>query len=142
MENKVIETKNLALLFDGRKIQFGKLVEDKNLFVTLDNCGGYYYSSEMLNRGIIKGETQVLTLDKLYSKSEPINNKQKLRNTLDNLEDATLFCVYSKGTMELKDIRKVEVFLTKSIVSRFMHEEAQTMFDESILPMFEESVAE
>ena len=113
MENRIVETKKLALLFDGRNAQFGNVYQDQQLFLTLSKSGGFRYTDEIFNKGIKTKYSQVITLEALYSKDLPEVFRKKLRSSLGALEDATLLCVYEKGEMELKDLAKVELFLSK-----------------------------
>lgn len=137
MENRVVNTKDLALLFDGNKAMFGLVFTDRNLFVNKDRASYYRYSSTQFNKGVSTKDSSVITLNALYSKDMPEILRAQLRNTLGALEDATLLCIYEKGEVELKDLLKVELFLTQSLKARKYEEEAKKMFEESVMPILE-----
>jgi len=137
MENKLINATDLSLFYDGRKVCFGNVYEDKKLFVLLDKTSGYYFSEDQYNKPLTNGQSQILSLNYMYSINEPAENRIEVRSSLDSLEDTVLYCIYKKGNINYYDLKKVEVFLTKSISSRFTQEEANKMFEESIVNILE-----
>ena len=138
MENKILKTDSLALCYDGRSVIFGTIARE-NLFVSLDCMTGVYFEKEQYNKGLLKNQNSIIVLNDLYSKDSEYNKKY-LRSQFDTLEDATLLCLWKRRRAELKDLKKVELFLTKSINSRIQKEEAVEMFEEIIAPMLEEGL--
>lgn len=118
MENKKIETKELALYFDGKKSHFGYLKNDGKLFLGLEESFGQHLEPVQKNaKFILYGVPSVVELKDLQSFA-PIDLG------LDELEHKFLVSLYETKDVQMYELIKMQAILSKKINARMTEVES------------------